>query len=472
MPTPAGSVGELLAALDGVIQVRDNEVQVLDEQRLQGEPVDTLAYSAVFGSGEVKEAARWLLWATAQAVGLYPASIHDLYMAAGRGEYDHATTPAINVRGMAYDVGRTIIQVAQRKDTKHVIFEIARSEMGYTDQKPAEYAAVMIAAALREGYRGPLFIQGDHQQINAKKYKQDPEAELSGLRKLIDDSLDAGFYNIDIDASTIVDLSKPTEAERQELNYRHTAEMTAYIRQRQPEGVTVSVGGEIGEVGSQDSTVEDLEAFMQGFIPELERLAPGQPGISKISVQTGTSHGGVVLPDGSIADVKLNLQVLGDLSEAARRYGMGGAVQHGASTLPEEAFDKFPEKNAVEVHLATAFQNIIYEYLPEDLKEQIYAHLAANHQDERKPTMTDAQFYYTTRKRGFGPFKRQFWDLPEDVKGTICGHLARQFELLFDKLGVSGNTDLVERHVKPAPVAKPMPAALREAVASPAPADD
>ena len=112
MPAPAGSVGELLAALDGVIQVRDSEVQVLDEQRLQGEPVDTLAYSAVFGSGEVKEAARWLLWATAQAVGLYPASIHDLYMAAGRGEYDHAATRATNVRGMAYDDGRTLIQVA------------------------------------------------------------------------------------------------------------------------------------------------------------------------------------------------------------------------------------------------------------------------------------------------------------------------------------------------------------------------
>lgn len=471
MPQASGSIAELLAALDGAIAIRDGGVEVQDEAALRGPVVDRLATDAAFGQADVQEAARWLLWATAQAVGLYPASIHDLYMAAGRFEYDHATTPAINVRGMAYDFARTVIRTAQEKGTKHFIFEIARSEMGYTDQKPAEFSAVMLAAGLREGYRGPLFIQGDHQQINAKKYGQGAEAELAGLRKLVDESLAAGFYNIDIDASTLVDLSKPTEAERQELNYRHTAEMTAYIRQHEPAGVTVSVGGEIGEVGGKDSTPEDLEAFMSGYIPALRSLAGDQPGISKISVQTGTSHGGVVLPDGSIADVSLNLQALGELSEVARkRYGMGGAVQHGASTLPEEAFHHFRERSAVEVHLATAFQNIIYDDLPEDVKQEIYKYLAANHADERKPNMTDAQFYYTTRKRGLGPFKAQLWDLPGDVKATITGHLAERFALLFDELGVSGNAGLVERYVKPVPVSRPMPAALRDAV--PAPADD
>lgn len=473
MPKVSGSVEELLRELDGVLAVRGDAVEVRDELALQSDATDTLAWSAVFGPPEVKEAARWLIWATAQAVGLYPASIHDLYMAAGRYEYDHATTPAINVRGMAYDFARTIIRTAQSRNTTHFIFEIARSEMGYTDQQPAEFAAVMIAAGLREGYRGPVFIQGDHQQINAKKYKQDPEAELRGLRKLVDDSLAAGFYNIDIDASTLVDLSKPTEAERQELNYRHTAEMTAHIRERQPAGVTVAVGGEIGEVGSQDSTPEDLEAFMEGYVPALKEHSADLPGIAKISVQTGTSHGGVVLPDGTIADVALNLEALGQLSEVARRkYGMGGAVQHGASTLPEEAFDQFAERGAVEVHLATAFQNIIYDLLPQGFKDEIYVHLAANHADERKPNMTDAQFYYTTRKRGFGPFKEGFWNLPQDVKDTITERLGERFGLLFDKLGVSGNADLVSRYVRPAPVAKPVPEALRAALSPAASADD
>jgi fructose/tagatose bisphosphate aldolase len=454
MAQASGSIEELLSALEGAIAVRGDAVEVRDELALQGDVTDALVYSAVFGAPEVREAARWLIWATAQAVGLYPASIHELYLAAGRYEYDHATTPAINVRGMSYDLARTIIRTAQSRETSHFIFEIARSEMGYTGQSPAEFAAVMLAAGLREGYRGPLFIQGDHQQLSAKGYAKDPEAELAGLRQLIDDSLDAGFYNIDIDASTLVDLSRPTEAERQERNYRHTAELTAYIREREPAGVTVSVGGEIGEVGSQDSTPEDLDAFMQGFVPALREAAGDAPGISKISVQTGTSHGGVPLPDGTVAEVNLNLEALGQLSATARRqYGLGGAVQHGASTLPEEAFNQFAARGAVEVHLATAFQNIIYDHLPQGLKDEIYAHLAEHHADERKPEMTDAQFYYTTRKRGFGPFKEQFWNLPPEVKGTILEHLAERFGLLFDQLGVSGNADLVARYVRPVPVA-------------------
>ena len=71
----------------------------------------------------------------------------------------------------------------------------------------------------------------------------------------------------------------------------------------------------------------------------LARVAPGAVGLSKISVQSGTSHGGVVLADGSIADVKLDLETLRELSEIARKeYGLSGAVQHGASTLPDDAF--------------------------------------------------------------------------------------------------------------------------------------
>src|SRR5688572_25883789 len=402
----AGGIPALLRALRGVVEVLDDEVKVLDEAALAGEATDTLVYSAVFGTDSVRPAARWIIWTTAQAVGIYPASIHELYMAAGRGEYGNATTPAINVRGMSYDVARTIIRTGQKLNTKNYIFEIARSEMGYTEQTPDEFATVMLAAALREGHRGPVFIQGDHQQINPKRYKSDPERELTSLKKLIHDSVSAGFYNIDVDASTIVELDKPTEFERQELNYKHTAEMTAYIREIEPEGVTVSVGGEIGEVGTEDSTPEDLEAFMQGYVPTLKSLGDNLAGISKISVQTGTSHGGVVLPDGSIADVKLNLKALAALSKAAREtYHLGGAVQHGASTLPSGAFGNFPRIETAEIHLATNFQNIVFDHprLPAALREEIKSWLRENAQSERKDGDSEEQFYYKARKRAIGP---------------------------------------------------------------------
>ncbi len=341
--------------------------------------------------------------------GLDPRPLHR-----GRQKaYANATAPAINVRGLTYDAARTIFRAARANDAKIVLFELARSEMSYTEQRPSEYASAVLAAAIKEGHRGPVFIQGDHYQINAKKYAADPESELRGLRELAVEAIAAGYYNIDIDASTIVDLSLPTVVEQQTLNARHTAEMTRVIREAQPEGITVSIGGEIGEVGGHNSTVEDLHGFMEGYVAELGRQAEAVgrelPGISKISVQTGTSHGGVPLPDGTIKEVAVDFDTLAELSREAReRYGMGGTVQHGASTLPEEAFDRFAQANAIEVHLATAFQNQIYDNaaFPADLKADLYAYLTAHHlDDERKPDQTDAQFYYTTRKRGFGPFQ-------------------------------------------------------------------
>src|SRR6058998_2306456 len=290
----------------------------------QSAALDELVRQAVFGAPQEREQARWLIWEIGQAGGVRPASIHELYLARGRGEVPPFTTPAINVRVLAYDSARAILRAARRLDVGAVICEIARSEIGYTEQRPGEYVAVMTAAALREGFTGPLFIQGDHVQVNAKKYAADPEAELQAIRTLIEEELHAGFYNIDVDTSTLVDLSKATLDEQQRVNYERAAELTKFIREREPDGVTVSVGAEIGEVGGKNSDVHELHAFMEGYRRALQSLGPPPyAGISKISVQTGTSHGGVVLPDGSIARVQLDLEALRALSAAARHVPSG-----------------------------------------------------------------------------------------------------------------------------------------------------
>ncbi len=440
-------------------------VTVTNKSLLVDEKLDELVYNAVFNDKpEIMEASRWLVRACCAAMNVLPASIQDYYMAKGRGEYSRITVPAMNLRGMTYDMARVVCRVAKEKQAGAIIFELARSEMGYTGQPPVEYASCVLAAALREGYEWPVFIQGDHFQAKAAKFKENPQEELSALRQLIDHAVHAGFYNIDIDSSTLVDLDKPTTKEQQSANYEVAAMLTEHIRDIEPDGVTISVGGEIGEVGGRNSTVEELTAFMDGYIETLGAGADLE-GPSKISIQTGTSHGGVVLPDGTLAQVKIDFKVLEELSKVAReRYGMAGAVQHGASTLPEEAFDNFPKADCAEVHLATGFQNIIYDNpkFPADLKEEIYSFIRSEFSKEKKEKDSEEQFIYKTRKKAFGPFKKAFWDLPPDVKRPILDELEAKFALLFDKLGAAGTAQGILETVKPAAVKVPAPPSLTE----------
>jgi fructose-bisphosphate aldolase class II len=436
-------------AIGAAISIDAGTLSVKDAAALASPMMDTLVRFAVFGDAAEKDWARWAIWESGRAVGTWSASIHDFYMARGRGDVKGVTVPAMNVRGASYDTARAIFRTGLRLDGSAFILEIARSEIAYTEQRPAEYVAVMLAAALREGYRGPVFVQGDHFQVNAKKYKADPTPEVAAVKQLATEAIDAGFYNIDLDTSTLVDLAHPTLDAQQRLNFEVGVELTRHVRKLEPKGVTISLGGEIGEVGTENSTVSELEAFMDGYNRTLAAQAKGMTGLSKISVQSGTSHGGVVLADGSIADVKLDFKTLEDLSRVAReKYGLSGAVQHGASTLPESAFFHFPKTETAEIHLATQFQNMLYDHLPDALRDEIYAWLRTNAAEERKAGDTDEQFFYKTRKKALGPFKRQLWDLAPEVKARLAKAYEEKFGFLFEKLGVRGTSAAVKRYVK------------------------
>jgi fructose/tagatose bisphosphate aldolase len=445
------SVEELASACAGAAAIEGDRI------RVTGAPapalVDRLAHTAVFGATpDIRGTARWVIRAVAASRGIRPSSIHELYVAMGRGQEGGFTVPAMNIRMMTYDTARAAFRAAKAASAGAFIFEIARSEIGYTEQRPHEYAAVILAAALREEFDGPVFIQGDHVQVNAKKYASpDRDRELETLRTLIREEIAAGFYNIDIDTSTLVDLGRPTVDEQQQVNGDLCAEFTQYIRAHEPSGVTISVGGEIGEVGAKNSDVHELRAFMRAYLAALEARGRGLAGISKISVQTGTAHGGFVAADGTVrTDVQLDLVALAELSRVAREeYGLGGAVQHGASTLPPAAFDAFPKAGACEIHLATDFQNMCYEHVsfPVEMREQMYAWTREHASEERKPNDTEQQFLYKARKKAIGPFKKQVWGLEPAVREAIGRSLQERFAFLMDKLNIGGTAAAVARHV-------------------------
>jgi fructose/tagatose bisphosphate aldolase len=455
----------LMAAASKYLIVTKDGIDGLKREAFVEEFVDDLAFNAVLNpDGDVRETARWLIWHAARECGVWSASINDFYFARGRGEYEGLTVPAVNLRGLTYDAAQAMFRVINKHQIGAFIFEIARSEIGYTAQRPAEYAAAVLAAAVKSGYEGPVCLQGDHFQFSAKTFKDTPEAELNNIRALALEAIEGGFYNIDIDASTLVDLQYPSVREQQKLNYEMTTLMTEFIRRHEPKGVTVSLGGEIGEVGGKNSTVEEMEVYMKDHLETLEKVDPKMTGISKISVQTGTAHGGVVLPDGSIAEVKIDFETLRRISEAAKKkFGIAGAVQHGASTLPKEAFDKFPETETCEIHLATGFQNIIYDHptFPADLLGDVKGWIHEKLSGERKQSDSEEQFLYKSRKKAFGPFKKRMWELPTEIKAPIMADLENEFEVIFGKLNVFGTRKLARSKLIEVFVPRPKPLCMR-----------
>ena len=107
--------------------------------------------AALAADAKVKDKAQQTIRELTSKQGVFLSSIQGLYEAAGKGLYSGITVPAINIRGITYDVARAVFRAALRNDVGAFIFEIARSETGYTGQRPGEYAACVLAAARRPG---------------------------------------------------------------------------------------------------------------------------------------------------------------------------------------------------------------------------------------------------------------------------------------------------------------------------------
>jgi fructose/tagatose bisphosphate aldolase len=374
---------------------------------------------------------------TASKKGIWLESTQKLYEEIAKGNCKGFTVPAINIRTLTFDFAKAIFRAAHKEDVGAFIFEIAASEINYTSQSLEEYIAVILAAGIEERFRGPIFFQGDHFKVNVKKYlSKDKEQELKKLKDLVKEAIKTGFYNIDIDCSGLKNVKE---------NSYLTSELTYFIRKIQPEKITISIGGEIGQIGDKDTTVKELEIFMDEYQKYLSKYGKLK-GVSKIAVQARTCHGGVILASGKLKEVKEDFPILKKLSRKAREYNTAGIVQHGASTLSKKHFSHFPESEVCEIHLATNFQNIIYEssYFPKHLKKVIYDWIKKEFLKEREETDTEIQFLYKLRKKALGPFKKAIWDIPKINKDKISGQLEKEFIFLFKALKVCQTKKLIK----------------------------
>lgn len=370
--------------------------------------------------------------------GIWLDSTQKLYEEMARGNCRGFTVPAINIRTLTFDFAKAVFRAARKEDVGAFIFEIAKSEINYTSQSLEEYVAVILAAGIEEKFKGPIFFQGDHFKVNPKKYfSEDKKQELEKIKDLIEKAIKTGFYNIDIDCSCLKNIKE---------NAYLTSELTYFIRKIQPEKMIVSIGGEVGEIGEdKDTTIKELEMFMHEYEKSLSKYGKLK-GISKIAVQARTVHGGIPLASGKLKEVKEDFTILKKLSRKAREYKTAGIVQHGASTLSKKHFSRFPESEVCEIHLATNFQNIIYEssYFPKHLKKVIYNWIREEFAKEKKETDTEIQFLYKLRKKALGPFKKAIHDIPKKNRDKIAEQLEKEFIFLFKALKVCQTKKLIK----------------------------
>jgi len=369
--------------------------------------------------------------------GIFFASIAPLYKEVVKGNIADFSVPAFNIRTLTFDTACSIFKAAKKTLSAAFILEIASSEMEYTKQNPEEFVLCILGGAIKEKYKGQIFLQGDHFFL-----KNTSEATISSLQNLILQSLAAGFYNFDIDCSVL----------STEDNIKYTNHFTEFIRKNQPQGVEVAVGGEVSSIGggSASLTTGGSSCLTTGddtTPSELEYFLKKVQGLTKVSCQTGTRHGGKVLASGLVEAVDIDYENIRKLGEIAKQYGLAGIVQHGASTLQDMQFTELRQAKVLEVHLSTLFTDIIFDsrYFPKDLKEKMYSWMEQNFAEERESFVSGQQFMKVFRKKSLGIFKKNIWQMPKkNIKG-ISKELGEKFLFFFKVFGVNNTRDLVKK---------------------------
>ncbi|HBU08855.1 MAG TPA: hypothetical protein DEA99_06705, partial [Candidatus Omnitrophica bacterium] len=254
------------------------------------------------------------------------------------------------------------------------------------------------------------------------------------------------------------------------INAQETAMDTLQVRALEPEGITVTVGGEIGEVGKKNSEPGEFTAFtelynkMLGFMTT--KIAQGKedeilqivgspkgvwskealynlrtkynqyqtaPGLRKIAIQTGTGHG---------VGGQIDFKAMQALAQLGREYGVL-VVQHGASTLPESEFSKIMENGAGEVHLATDYMTVVLR----DLKanhQDIYQTILKDAMEKTKKSEDELWKKAAEFRNSLTLIKESTYNLSKSSQERIGDQLAIKFSNTMKSLGVENTRNLVK----------------------------
>ncbi|MFH1722456.1 MAG: class II fructose-bisphosphate aldolase [Candidatus Altiarchaeota archaeon] len=342
---------------------------------------------------------------------------------------------AANIRMLPSIEG--IMQAATEKRAT-LLFEIAKSEIGYTGLAPAEYYESITRKASELGFDIPYAIHADHITV-----KSPGEADVQSAEDLIKAELSAGFTSFAIDASHIYDTEGESVAERLAGNIDVTTKLAKLI----PKEFSLEV--EVGEIGKKDpktgkqelTTVEEAVTFIEalqanGIEPDL------------IATHNGSTHGNIYDAEGNVIEqVGIDEQRTRDIAKAIKHLGVQIA-QHGITGTPLNLMHRLIDAGIAKGNVATNWQNIAIDSFPKDLNEKMKSWTMASEQvaamRQKKPNMSDGEILGKNIKHAIKVHKDLIAQLTPDQQAKVTKATKESAMAFFEAFNAVGSADAVK----------------------------
>lgn len=257
-------------------------------------------------------------------------------------------------------VAKAVFRAAKDLDAA-LIMELARTEcnhkVGYTGLTPSTFSQNLEKANSEVGH-DIWALHADHIQI-----KEGTPEELSEVKDLVKNQIDAGYTSFAIDASHLFNFDGKGVEEELAPNLNATIEIGKFLQENfQGEfGLEVEVG-EIGRKGEGGMILTKPEEAIV-YIKKLNE-AGLEPDV--IAIANGSTHGNIYDDQGNlITQTTIDIEQTKAVANALRDNGLGVRIaQHGITGTPLEIIrDKFPHGDIIKGNVATLFQNIVFDCL-------------------------------------------------------------------------------------------------------------
>jgi len=330
---------------------------------------------------------------------------------------------------------RGIMQAAKEKNAA-VLFEIAKSEIGYTDQKPQEFYDKIVEAANDVGFDTPYAIHGDHITIK----KNTPEA-IAEAKDLIEAEVAAGFTSYAIDASHNYDLNASNARDALADNIEITVKLADLI----PKDVCLEV--EVGEVGRKNPDGTKMLTTVEESVTYIEALQEQGVKPHLIALNNGSVHGNIFDADGNIVEqVGIDIERTKAIADAITPLGVRIA-QHGITGTPLRLMHLLVEAGIAKGNVGTNWQNIAVANMPPELVSKMEAWTIASEQAAKmkvkKPQMSEKELIAKNIKHSIKPHKSEIETISDEWKKKVADASKASALDFFDAFQSNDTADLV-----------------------------